>query len=67
MGRKIKIKPIMSQTLTVYSGDYPTQAGVVFKAENKEQKMLIFGKYLLITEDSTRTNKFQPSSQAFTP
>lgn len=35
MGRKIKIKPIMSQTLTVYSGDYPTQAGVVFKAEKQ--------------------------------
>lgn len=35
LGRRITLKPVMSQSLSVYSGDYPTQSGVVFKSQKQ--------------------------------
>lgn len=35
LGRRIRLKPVMSQTLSVYSGDYPTQSAVVFKSQKQ--------------------------------
>lgn len=62
LGRKIRLVPVRAQTLSVYSGDYPTRDNIVFK---KFGQGLEDGHYWQLYRDDGKLNRNKQISTIF--